>query len=252
MSLTDPSGPLLPSWARIAGSLFGLAVLVAGGVAVFVTDNELGSAALVVAGAAVAGISVFGNRIEAVEAGGVRVELERRARSARLRARQARAAGQPARARELEHQAEGLLAAATLVGERYEDLVSTEPSSWERTSRMEGLLREARALDTDVLGPDDVAQIFETGTDGSRIAALALAEADPRLATIDVIVAAAADSRSSFEQYHALVAAEKALPHLPDADRALLRATLEQLLAGPLGERSSDRRTVARRILAQL
>lgn len=138
------------------------------------------------------------------------------------------------------------------MGERYEDLVSTEPSGWNRTSRMEGLLREARALDTDVLGPGDVASIFASGTDGSRIAALALAEADPRLATADLLIDAIRDSRSSFEHYHGLVAAEKALRHLDPQDRARLAATIEAVLAGPLGERSSDRRTVARRILDEL
>lgn len=252
MSLTDVTVPVLPTWARLTGVALGLVVLVAGGVAVFMTDNELGSTGLVAAGVAIAGLSVFGNRIQALEAGGVRVELERQAATARREARRARAEGEPERAHALERKAEGLLAAATLVGERYEDLVSTEPSGWNRTSRMEGLLREARALDTDVLGPDDVASIFASGTDGSRIAALALAEADPRLTTADLLIDAIRDSRSSFEQYHGLVAAEKALSHLDPQDRAHLAATIEAVLAGPLGERSSDRRTVARRILDEL
>src|SRR5690606_14267217 len=142
------------------------------------------------------------NRIRAVEAGGVRLELERQARSAREQAERARAAGEPDKAVRLERRAEGLLAAATMVGSRYEDLVSSEPAGWNRTSRMEGLLREAGARDTEILGPSDVAQIFDTGTEGSRIAALALIEADPRLATADVLVSAISESRSNFEQYH--------------------------------------------------
>ena len=249
MSLTDP---VLPPWARIAGALLGLVVLVAGGVAVFRTDNELGATALVAAGVAIAGVSVFGNRIEALEAGGVRVELEREARTAQLQARRARAAGRPERAEALERKAEGLLAAATVVGSRYEDLRSSEPSSWDRTSRMEGLLREARALDTDVLGPADVARIFDERTDGGRIAALALAEAAPRLATADMLVSAIGESRSSFEQYHGLMAARAALGHLDAGARARLRATLETVLDGPLGDHSSDRRILARRILDDL
>lgn len=251
-SPAESSVPVLNLAARIGGVVVGVLVLVAGGIAVFTTDNELGATALVAAGVAIAGLSVFGNRIEALEAGGVRVELERQALTARLQAQRARAAGRAERAQALDRKAEGLLAAATLVGARYDDLVSTEPSGWERTSRMEGILREARALDTDVLGPADVAQIFATGTDGSRIAALALAEADPRLATVDMLVSAIAESRSSFEQYHGLVAAEGALRHLRPEDRERLRASIESVLAGPLGERSSDRRTVARRILAEL
>jgi hypothetical protein len=241
--------PVLPPWARAAGVSVGFVVLVVGGVAVFMTDNELGSTALVAAGVAIAGLSVFGNRIEAVQAGGVRVELERQARTARLQAERARAAGRPDRAEELERKAEGLLAAATMVGSKYEDLVATEPSGWDRTSRMEGLLREARALDTEVLGPTDVSQIFATGTDGSRIAALALVEADPRLATAELLVDAITDSRSAFEQYHGLLAAERALRHLAAGERSRVRAAVEVALNGPLGERSSDRRTLARRIV---
>ncbi|WP_313406732.1 hypothetical protein [Aeromicrobium sp.] len=241
--------PVLPSSARIAAVVVGLAVLAVGGFAVFTTDNQLGSTALVAAGVAIAGLAVFANRIEAVEAGGVRLELEREARTARIQAQRARAAGKPEQAQHLERKAEGLLAAATMVGSRYEDLVATEPSGWDRTSRMEGLLREARALDTEILGPSDVAQIFGTGTDGSRIAALALAEADPRLATADMLVSAIGESRSSFEQYHGLLAAERSLRHLSPADRSRVHAAIEGALDGPLGDRSSDRRTVARRIL---
>lgn len=244
--------PVLPTYARIAAVAVGLVVLSVGGVAVFRTDNELGSTALVAAGAAIAGLAMVANRIRAVEAGGVRLELERQARSARQQAERARAAGEPDKAVRLERRAEGLLAAATMVGSRYEDLVSTEPPGWDRTSRMEGLLREARALDTEILGPSDVAQIFDTGTDGSRIAALALVEAAPRLATADLLIDAIGDSRSSFEQYHALVATERALPYLRPADRSKVRATVKTVLAGPLGERSSDRRTVARHILDDL
>lgn len=129
------------------------------------------------------------------------------------------------------------------------ELRTTEPSGWDRTSRMEAMLREARALDTEPLAASDVADIFATGSDGNRIVALALVEGNPRLATAEVLVDAILESRSTFEQYHALVAAEHALDHLSADDRTRVREAVESVLAGPLGGRSSDRRTVARRIL---
>lgn len=239
---------MLTRSVRIGGVTFGVLVLMAGGVAVFLTDNELGSTALVAAGVAICALSVFANRIEAVEAAGVRFELERRARSVRQKARPARAASGADQAEQLERRAEGLMAAAAMVGSRYEQLRETEPSGWDRTSRMEGILREARALDTDPLSAEDVARIFAGGSDGDRITALALVEANPRLAQVDFLIDAISNSRSSFEQYHALVATERALEHLSVEDRERVRAAVEALLAGPLGERSSDRRTAARRV----
>jgi hypothetical protein len=253
--MSESSGvrePILNRPARIVGVAAGVVTLVAGGVAVFRTSNELGSTALVAAGVVIASLAVFANRIEAVEAAGIRLELERQALRARQEARRARAAGENDRADELERRAQSLLAAASRVGSRYEQLRTSEPSGWDRTSRMEGVLREARALDTEVLTASDVAGIFATGSDGNRIAALALVEGDPRLATADVLTEAITHSRSTFEQYHALVAAESGLTHLPAEDRARIGEAVESILAGPLGERSSDRRTVARRVLETL
>ena len=109
------------------------------------------------------------------------------------------------------------------MGSRYERLRTTEPSGWDRTSRMEDMLREVRALDTDALGASDVAAIFSTGSDGNRIVALALVEGNPRLATADVLIDAIVDTRSAFEQYHALLAAEYALDHLSADDRTRMR-----------------------------
>ena len=250
---TAVAQPVLSARARGAGVAVGALTLVAGGVATFLTDNELGSTALVVGGIATAALAVFGNRLHAVEAAGIRLELERQALRVQLQAQEALRAGETRRAEELERSAQSILATARRVGSRYERLVATQPSGWERTSRMESTLREARALDTSQgLAASDVAQIFATGTEGNRIAALALIEGNPRLATVDVLAAAILHPRSSFEQYHALVAAETALDLLPEQDRHRLRDVVSSVLEGPLGEKSSSRRTVARRVLERL
>jgi hypothetical protein len=244
--------PALGRTARILGVGGGIVTMLAGGVAVFLTDNEVGSGALVATGAAIVGVAVFGNRLRAVEAGGVRLELERQARQVWRQAEHARAVGNVDQAEELERRAQHLLAAAGAVGSRYERLRSTEPSGWDRTSRMEGVLREARRLDASALTPADVEGIFDTGSEGNRVVALALIERSPRLASADILVDAIVNSRSTFEQYHGLLAAEGALDELSAEERSAVGEAVESVLAGPLGERSSDRRTVARRVLERL
>lgn len=244
--------PVLSRSARITGIVVGAVTLAAGGVAVFRTDNALGSTALVAAGVVIAALAVFGNHLRAVEVAGIRLQLTEEALRAQEQAAQARAVGDLDRAEALEHQAERLLAAATSAASRYERLRTTEPPGWDRTSRMEGALRQARALDAETLEPRHVADLFATGSDGNRVVALALVQERPRLATVDILVEAIEHSRSPFEQYQALVAAEQAAPELSAPDRERLRTALESVVTGPLGERSSDRRTVARRLLQQL
>jgi hypothetical protein len=251
-SAADVLEPVLAPSARIVGVALGVLALVTGAVAVFRTDNELGSAALVTAGVAIVGLAMFGNRIHAFEAAGLRLELVRQAKEASQRAEEARASGEIDRADELEVRAQRLLVAASAVGSQYEALRTTEPSGWDRTSRMEDVLRDARAIDTEGLGAPHVEGIFDTGRDGNRVFALALIERNPRLGSAHVLVEALVHSRSSFEQYHALVAAENALDDLPADDRARVREAVESVLAGRLGEKSSDRRTIARRILQRL
>ena len=241
--------PLVGRRGKAAIVTTGAIALLAGGVAVFTTDNELGSTALVAAGVGLVGLALMGNRLRAVEAAGVRLELERQALEARVEAREARATGDVDRAEMLEQRADHLLAAAGDVGRRYEHLRSTEPSGWTRTSRMEDVLRDARALDAKSLTAEDVERIFATGTDGNRVVAIALIEEEPRLAVATVLVDAIVHSRSAFEQYHALSAAERALELLPADERASLLKAVKSVLDGRLGETASDRGRVARRIL---
>ncbi|TCI95900.1 hypothetical protein [Aeromicrobium sp. IC_218] len=241
-----------PLWRRpylLAALVFGLGCVVAGGVAVFVTDNELGSASLVAAGVAVAGFGVFGDRVRSVEAGGVKLGLEQRAEQDFVAAAQARATGDVERAARLERRAAMLRTTAAAVGTRYEHLRASQPSGWDRTKQLEAVMQSARDMDTSALSPADVEDVFDTGGEGNRVVALALIERDPRLATLEVLKQATVHSRSSFEQYHGLSAAEAALPFLSPDDRLRLRRAVEALLIGPLGDSSSDRRTVARRIL---
>jgi hypothetical protein len=175
----------------------------------------------------------------------------REAKDAQEEADKARASGEIDRAEQLESRARSLSAAASNVGSRYEQLRATQPSGWDRTSRMESVLREARAIDTPdlhrhTLGPSSTRAAMATGSSRLLWSRAAQAwEAQESWST-------ASNSRSASEQYQALVAAESAIDHLPAEDRAEVRDAVESVLAGWLGDRSSDRRTVARRILNRL
>ena len=245
----DVFPPVFNRAAQVGGVVVGLLTLVAAAVAVFQTENEVGSAALVTAGAVLTALSMFGNHVRTFEAAGLRLDLVRQATNIRHQAEQARASGEMEKADELESRAQSLLATASAIGSRYEDLRTSEPPGWSRTSRMEQVLRDARAIDTSGLAPSHVEGIFRTEREGNRIFALALIEDNPGLASAGLLVEAIVHSRSSFEQYHALVAAEHALDHLTTGGRAQVRGAVETVLAGPLGVKSSDRRTMAHRIL---
>jgi hypothetical protein len=244
--------PVLSRRGQTTGLLAGALTLLAGGVAVFQTDNEVGSAALVTAGVAIAGLAQFANRIQAFEAAGVRLEMIREAKDAQEEADKARASGEIDRAEQLERRAQSLLEAASNVGSRYEQLRATQPSGWDRTSRMESVLREARSIDTNGLTPSHVETIFDAGGEGNRVFALAVIEGSPDLGSANVLVDGILHSRSPFEQYHALKATESAIDYLSSEDRAEVRSAVESALEGPLGDKSSDRRTLARRILNRL
>jgi hypothetical protein len=61
--------------AGYAGAAVGLATLAAGAVAVFVSNNEAGAAALVAAGTVLTGLVVLGDRLESLEYGGMKLQL---------------------------------------------------------------------------------------------------------------------------------------------------------------------------------
>jgi hypothetical protein len=245
----EPPGPLTRS-VRITGLVVGSLLVATGSVAVFVTDNSFGSAALVSAGVVFLVLALLGNYMEAFEAGGVKFSFYREAVARLEEAARAEAAGDPDHALQLRLQADQLLAAAEGVANRYDLLRSREPSGWERTSRMESLLRELRGLDVDTATADTVTELFDSGWDGRRIAALALVQARPRLGNARVLRLAISEPRSAFEQYQALSAAQLAWAHLGDGDRQALVTVLDQGLASAdFGPAGSDRRRLAGQIL---
>lgn len=190
----------------------GIALLGLGAYAVFTTENSSGAAALIAVGAVLLGVSLFTDRIESVEALGMKLGLRRQAQSKLIEAELAESRGDTAAAHELREQAEGILAAADKISRGFESLRSGLPSGWARTDRLEQQMREARELAASMdWRPEQVQQMFTSGSDGNRLTALAIMQGNARLADFELLREALINSRSAFEQYQALKAARDAL-----------------------------------------
>ncbi|MFF0373865.1 hypothetical protein [Actinoplanes missouriensis] len=95
--------------------------------------------------------------------------------------------------------------------------------------------------------PEEIKQLFPKATAGVRVLLLGLMKGDPRLIDATTLTSAIAMPVTANEQYHALELAEKNLRHFTDADRAALRAALDE---ADLGPPTSGRRMIASRIRA--
>ena len=109
----------------------------------------------------------------------------------------------------------------------YERLRAEFSAGSERTFRMGVLMSEVRAV-AGVVGVtrDLVTRLFESGREGDRIVALTLIEAQPLPECLPIVLDGISDSRSAFEQFQALRAAEELLPLLDKDARQLLGKVL--------------------------
>lgn len=114
------------------------------------------------------------------------------------------------------------------LAQQYERLRGSLGPSAERTFEMNRLVAEARArARASRWAPADVREMFAKD-EGSRVMALAVMQVQPRAEYVDLICEAIENSRSAFEQYHALRAAEAHLDRIGDDGRQLLRESLER------------------------
>jgi hypothetical protein len=135
---------------------------------------------------------------------------------------------------------------------QYERL-STTPAGTARDAAMSDIVRQAGALRlTERFTPLDVTHLFNQGSEGSRIVALALMEGDTGLADFASALNAIQAARSDFEQYHALTVASLMLPLLSADNRAQLRQALESDVVRSKWETDSRRAALAATILDRL
>jgi hypothetical protein len=143
---------------------------------------------------------------------------DRRALRQFLHAEQAEAAGDEVVARRLREQALSTLRRAYPTAERYEELRRTMPRGPERTAELERIVQQGRQQSGDFTA-EQVRELFRTGEDGMRVYALGLMQGGDHVADLASILEAIEQSRSAFEQYHALVAAKQLVPDLGETER---------------------------------
>jgi hypothetical protein len=136
---------------------------------------------------------------------------------------------------------------------RYNQLRATQVSSPARTTQLEDVVRQARWLPRNQkFAAQDVRSMFQTSDDGSRVVALGIMQGDVSSADLESVLDAIRNSRSAFEQYHALVVASLLAPTLNPADQAQFREVLtSRQVVDSIGTDTS-RRAVADRLLKML
>lgn len=230
----------------------GAVTFVVGVVAVFVTNNSGGAAALLAIGAVFLALSVLGDRIEQVNVGGASFTIGSAARGLVQEAGIAELDGRTGDAAVLAKAAADL----DRIGRLYAAVREAMPKGRERTDRLELLLGEVREIArvTPPMRPEWVREWFDRGTDDARVVSLALMEGDVRLADLGCAVIAASTSRTAFEQYHGLRVARGMIEagRLTSNERSLLRDTLLGIRGRHRFEPASDRGGEIDRILAML
>jgi isoamylase len=132
---------------------------------------------------------------------------------------------------------------------QYEHIRSKSFSSAQRTLEMNRLVARIRAFaERATYTQFEIQRIFDTGTEGNRIVSLAIASMKPDALSLNSILEAIRNSRSAFEQYHALLASRELLPNL-NSDQ---KKELALLLNDEIGTASYIKKDASRRIISMI
>jgi hypothetical protein len=136
---------------------------------------------------------------------------------------------------------------------RYEGIRSRMDSGSERTREMTKLVRSVQDVASG--SPVDASyprKLFEEGTDGARLVALAVARQVEDDDYMELAIQGIAESRSPFEQFHALLLATASLPQAGVDTRQRLRTALLEQHGVPIHESDSSRWNQRRDLLRTL
>jgi formylglycine-generating enzyme required for sulfatase activity len=138
------------------------------------------------------------------------------------------------------------------LGEEYERIRKRMGPGDARTELMALLVGRAQALggqrDTDMMAE----KLFSRGTDGARVVGLALARKDPQRQHVELALSGIGDSRSPFEQYHALLLADALIPSLHPTTAAQLQSAIKSQLEKTISRSDPSRWAVAERLIKKL
>jgi hypothetical protein len=267
----NASGIPMERAVRATTAAVGAASLAVGAVAVFQTQNGAGSAALLVIGAALlvlAGVGRWPKRMTfgdtSIEfpggevtsiAAGVEEHGDLRGASElyKLVAREAEERGNWTTASQLKNEAASLDEQARRIASDYEKIRGSTTPSASRTRTLEGLMVAAREAARESKFDKDQIRKFMEGGDGDRIFALGVMQEDPDVRDFELVVQGISNSRSAFEQYHALLLAQKMLADLNEAQQHELGNVIEkERRPGGYIVPGSDRWALSEEILARI
>jgi hypothetical protein len=218
-------------WLISAGLIvLGLGLAATGIAAVFTTESDTGAAALLAVGIILVLFTALGDRLESLRYGDLELVLRRKADEAARR-------GDVEEAKALERAADTVGKRAARLARSYKN-VRGMPPGLQRTALMERIISEAR---NDAHAPDldeeEVLKLLWTGSEGARVWALGVLQERPELATTRAVLEAVQRPDQRFDQYHALVLAERVitLPATPTRTRERIAAAVRaQLDSGAL------------------
>ena len=128
------------------------------------------------------------------------------------------------------------------IASRYEELRRTQDTGQKRTILQEELMKHARAyMSRSSLNMADIRDLWTSPRLGLRILVLAHMYEKQDMRDLDLLIDGIEDSRSAFEQYHAMQLISGLTQTLPKKDLARTRATISRAKkSGQFGP-SSDR-----------
>jgi formylglycine-generating enzyme required for sulfatase activity len=138
------------------------------------------------------------------------------------------------------------------LADEYEAIRRRMPGDGARTSLMSLLVGRVQILGGEREAGPVAEKLFSRGTDGARLVSIVLAYTDAQRQHIELALAGIAESRSPFEQFHALVLAQALLPYLHPTAAARLKSAIESQMGQTINEKDPSRWSLARRLLEQL
>ncbi len=133
----------------------------------------------------------------------------------------------------------------------YERTRRSMPRGSDRTRAMSQVVARVRAVAQRQQVPAETLRAVFRHSEGGRVVALAWISSSPDSSLADIVLEGIEQSKSAFELYHALRAAETLLPTLPEQDRVrLTTATRDQMQPGRFIKQDSDRWPLAQRLLS--
>ena len=121
------------------------------------------------------------------------------------------------------------------LAKKYEHIRETMLSSKRRTFEMNEIVSQMRtAVKLSPIDKRDILEMFDSGSDGYRIAAIVALHVYPTSALFEIVEQGISDSRSAFEQYQSLRAASLMLSDLDNHQcKKLIEIIEDQKSGGP-------------------